>query len=59
MKNVQEQWEIGLRDAIGLDQGQLLSIPFVIAGIWLIIRAMRKPRLHIDYPDRFADEKKK
>ena len=59
MKNVQEQWEICLRDAIGLDQGQLLSIPFVIAGIWLIIRAMRKPRLHIDYPDRFADEKKK
>lgn len=27
-----------------LNMGQFLSIPFVIAGIWLIIRAMRLPR---------------
>ena len=59
LKNVQESWEVGLRNSIGLDQGQLLSIPFVIAGIWLIVRALRKPRVHIDYPNRFADEKEK
>ena len=59
LKNVQESWEVGLRNAIGLDQGQLLSIPFVIAGIWLIVRALRRPRVHIDYPNRFADEKEK
>lgn len=58
LKNVQEQWEIGLRQSIGLDQGQLLSIPFVIAGIWLIVRAMRRPREELEYPNRFSDEKK-
>ena len=26
--------------------GQLLSIPFVIAGIWLVIRALRQPQAH-------------
>ncbi|MBR2147321.1 MAG: prolipoprotein diacylglyceryl transferase [Muribaculaceae bacterium] len=58
LKNVQEQWEIGLRQSIGLDQGQMLSIPFVIAGIWLIVRAMRRPREELEYPNRFSDEKK-
>lgn len=58
LKNVQEQWEIGLRQSIGLDQGQILSIPFVIAGIWLIVRAMRRPREELEYPNRFSDEKK-
>lgn len=56
IKNVQEPWELATRQAIGLDQGQLLSIPFIVLGIWLIVRAMRRPRVHIDFPDRFADE---
>lgn len=56
VKNVQEPWEINLRNSIGLDQGQLLSIPFVIAGIWLIIRALRRPRQQLEYPNRFAEE---
>ena len=59
IKNVQEPWEIAMRNSIGLDQGQLLSIPFIILGIWLIVRAMRRPRVALDYPDRFADEKTK
>lgn len=59
LKNVQEQWEIGLRDSIGLDQGQLLSIPFVIAGVWLIVRALRRPRLELEYPNEFSDAKEK
>ena len=58
IKNVQEPWEIAMRDSIGLDQGQLLSIPFIVLGIWLIIRAMRRPRVPLEYPNRFADEKK-
>ena len=58
IKNVQEPWEIAMRDSIGLDQGQLLSIPFIALGIWLIIRAMRRPRVPLEYPNRFADEKK-
>ena len=39
VKNVQEAFEEGMI----LDMGQLLSIPFIIGGIWLIVRAMRRP----------------
>ena len=59
IKNVQEPWEIAMRANWGLDQGQLLSIPFILLGIWLVIRAMRRPRVPLEYPDRFADEKTK
>ena len=59
LKNVQEPWEVGMRQSIGLDQGQMLSIPFVVAGIWLIVRALRRPREKLEYPNRFSDEKKK
>lgn len=61
IKNVQEPWEITMRQTWGIDQGQLLSIPFIVLGIWLVVRALRRPRVHIDYPDKFADadDKKK
>ena len=59
IKNVQEAWEVSMRSTIGMDQGQLLSIPFIVLGIWLIVRAMRRPRVPLEYPDRFADEKKR
>lgn len=59
IKNVQEPWEVGLREACGMDMGQLLSIPFIIAGICLIIYAMRRPPVELTFPDKFADEKKK
>lgn len=34
LKDVQEPWELILRAATGLDEGQLLSIPFVLIGIY-------------------------
>ena len=58
IKNVQEPWEINMRMQWGIDQGQLLSIPFIILGVWLIIRAFHIPRQHLTFPDKFADEKK-
>ena len=58
LKNVQEAWEVGLRQSCGLDMGQILSIPFIVLGIWLVVRAMRRPRIHIDFPNRFADSHK-
>ena len=58
IKNVQEPWEIAMRQTWGIDQGQLLGLPFIVLGLWLVVRAMRRPRVHIDYPNRFADEKK-
>ena len=57
LKNVQEAWEIGLRQSCGLDMGQILSIPFIILGVWLVVRAMLRPREHLEYPNRFADAK--
>jgi len=59
VKNVQEPWEVSLRNSTGLDQGQLLSIPFVVAGVWLIVRAMRREREPLEYPNRFAEDKDK
>lgn len=57
IKNVQEPWELAMRATWGIDQGQLLSIPFIVLGLWLVIRALRHPRVPIDYPNRFADQK--
>ena len=55
VKNVQEAFE---QDML-LNMGQLLSIPFVIVGVVLIVVAMKRERLHLDYPDKFAVEEKK
>ena len=59
IKNVQEPWEIAMRATYGVDQGQLLSIPFIVLGLWLVVRALRRRRVPLEYPDRFADEKAK
>lgn len=54
IKNPQEAFE----QSMAINMGQWLSIPFIIAGISLIIYAMRRPRLKLKFPGRFADEKK-
>lgn len=36
-KDVQESWEVSMVSAIGLNQGQLLSIPFVALGIYCLL----------------------
>ena len=55
IKNDQEAFEATMT----LNMGQLLSIPFVILGIGLIIYAMLRPKVRLSFPDRFADEKKR
>lgn len=44
LKDVQEPWELRMVDAIGLNQGQMLSIPFVLLGLycWLGGKYCRK-----------------
>ena len=42
VKEDQEAFEAGML----LNMGQLLSIPFIIAGIWLMVRALRRPEVH-------------
>lgn len=59
IKNDQEAFEA---DHL-LNMGQILSIPFVIWGIWLIIRALRSPMIpeHPEYyiPEASQTDKKK
>lgn len=43
IKNVQEGFELKMQSLIGIDMGQLLSLPFIIWGIWLVYNALRKP----------------
>lgn len=57
VKNVQEPWEIGMRETIGMDMGQVLSLPFIVVGIWLIIRSLRRPAIDISFPNKFPDAK--
>ena len=54
VKNDQVAFEANMT----LNMGQLLSIPFVLFGAILIIRAMRQPRLHLTFPNRFPDDPK-
>lgn len=54
VKNVQEAFELDMT----LNMGQWLSIPFIIAGVILIVRAMRRPKLDMTFPDRFPDAPK-
>ncbi len=39
VKNVQEPFEEGLL----LDMGQILSLPFILIGVWLVVRALKRP----------------
>lgn len=54
VKNSQETFE----DSMVLNMGQLLSLPFIIAGVVLIIRALNRPRLKLTFPNKFAPEPK-
>ncbi len=55
VKNPQADFE----NDMFFNMGQLLSIPFIIIGIILIIYAIKRPRQKIEYPNKFADEKAK
>ena len=44
-KEVQEPFELSMRETIGLDMGQALSIPFVILGIIFFIRGMKNKQV--------------
>ena len=46
-----------MRAAIGMDMGQVLSLPFIIAGLWLVVRALCRPAVDMQFPDKFADSK--
>ena len=41
-KEVQEPWELDMMQAVGINQGQLLSIPFVIIGVMGLLGVYRR-----------------
>ena len=59
VKFVQEPWEHNLVASIGLNQGQLLSIPFVIIGLAMVIYALRHPTPRAEVDRLLAEEKQR
>ncbi|MDE6449959.1 MAG: prolipoprotein diacylglyceryl transferase, partial [Muribaculaceae bacterium] len=59
MKNVQVGFEEDMIARWGINMGQALSIPFILIGIFFIIRALRRPAVALEFPDRFPDEENK
>lgn len=58
IKNVQVQSEYEMIARYGMNIGQMLSIPFILIGVVLIIVAMSRPRQHFKFPNKFADADK-
>lgn len=56
VKNVQVPSEYELIAKYGMNIGQMLSIPFILLGVVLVVIAMVRPRQHWDFPNRFAPE---
>lgn len=55
IKNNQETFEADMV----INMGQCLSIPFILAGIFFIVRACKRPALELTFPNRFAEDKTK
>ena len=56
VKNVQVQSEYAMIEQYGINMGQLLSIPFILLGIGLVVWAMVHPRQHWEFPNRFTED---
>lgn len=56
VKNVQVQSEYDMIARYGMNLGQMLSVPFILLGIFLVIWAMSHPRVKFSFPNKFADE---
>lgn len=56
VKNVQVESEYQMIAQYGINMGQLLSIPFILLGVGLVIWAMSRPRQHWTFPNKFAEE---
>lgn len=54
VKNVQVDTEYQLIADYGMNMGQLLSIPFILLGAFLMTYSLIKPRQHWNFPNKFA-----
>lgn len=57
VKEVQVEKELHMIQEYGINMGQLLSIPFIILGILLVIIGLSRPRQHWTFPNRFPEDK--
>lgn len=48
--------QVAFEETMTLNMGQWLSVPFILIGIVLIIYAMKRPRITLEYPNKFPDE---
>ncbi|MDE6485546.1 MAG: prolipoprotein diacylglyceryl transferase [Duncaniella sp.] len=48
--------QVAFESTMTLNMGQWLSVPFILIGVALVIYAMTHPRVHIDFPNKFAEE---
>ena len=53
IKNDQVAFEANM----SLNMGQWLSVPCIAAGVFFVCYALSRPKVHLDFPNRFADEK--
>lgn len=58
IKNVQVEKEVDMIAQYGVNMGQVLSIPFIILGIFLVVVALVRPRQHWTFPNKFPEDKK-
>lgn len=56
VKNVQVGREYEMIEQYGMNIGQMLSLPFIILGIALVIYASVRPRQHWNFPNKFAEQ---
>ena len=62
IKNVQVSSEYEMIARYGMNIGQMLSIPFILVGVFLVCWALAHPRVKFSFPNKFpedpADKKK-
>ena len=56
VKNVQVSSEYELIARYGMNIGQMLSIPFILLGVFLVVWAMTHPKVRFSFPNKFPDE---
>ena len=52
LKNNQVGFEENMLSSIGMNMGQMLSIPFIILGVYLIVRALKKGKVEYILPKK-------
>jgi prolipoprotein diacylglyceryl transferase len=51
--------QVAFENTMTLNMGQWLSVPFILVGIFFIVRALRRPVVQLSFPNQFAPEPKK